>query len=152
MSTWVDGRIYDYYGRQLRCLRRFFIGPLEHVELVDEVLAAAAGGPAESPSFVRTARALAPCVLPRVTETLGGVTAPEFCNHDEHERVRANAGPHLGRLCCEACGSLPRCTWILATTGRCTNPATNGDVCAACEDARDKRRDRAVSSDDTPAE
>lgn len=35
----------------------------------------------------------------------------------------------------------PRCTWILATTGRCTNPATNGDVCAACEDARDKRRD-----------
>lgn len=38
-------------------------------------------------------------------------------------------------------GRLPRCTWVLATTGRCTNPATNGDVCAACEDARDKRRD-----------
>ena len=35
---------------------------------------------------------------------------------------------------------LPRCTWILAT-GRCTNPATNGDVCCPCEDARDKRRD-----------
>lgn len=36
---------------------------------------------------------------------------------------------------------LERCTWVLVTGERCANPATNGDVCAYCEDSRDKRRD-----------
>lgn len=62
------------------------------------------------------------------------------CDHEEAEQPFADSSFERF-LDLPVNAGLPRCTWILATTGRCTNPATNGDVCAACEDARDKRRD-----------
>ena len=93
MSTWIEGKTYDYYGQPIVCVRRFFEGPLEMVELQ------AYGG-----SCIRAARTLAPCVVPKVTETLGGVCRPDACHHDWYGTVRANAGPHAGMLCCEGCG------------------------------------------------
>lgn len=102
MSRWEPGGAYDYYGQALWCVRRFFVGPLELVELAWVV----AVGDDPQP-FVRTARALAPCVKPQVTETLGGVTAPAFCHHDWYGRTLADTGPHAGETCCEACGTPP---------------------------------------------
>ncbi len=104
MSTWVEGRTYDYYGTPLVCRRRFFVGALEHVELSGLDSLAPDGSVAESARFIRTARALAPCVTPRVTETLGGVLRADCCDHRHYGRVTANAGPHAGRVCCDACG------------------------------------------------
>lgn len=110
MSTWVEGRRYSYYGEPLLCVRRYFEGPLELVDLCFAEEVAVVGmenASAVSPVFTRTARTLAPCVLPRVTETLGGVTRPESCHHDWYGRVTADAGPHAGQSCCEACGTPP---------------------------------------------
>jgi hypothetical protein len=98
MSRWEEGRAYDYYGETITCARRWFDGPLEMVELLPPSI----DGPC-----IRTARALAPCVVPQVTETLGGVTRPDACHHDWYGRVLADAGPHAGQLCCEACGTPP---------------------------------------------
>jgi hypothetical protein len=103
VSVWVEGRAYDYYGKRIVCARRYFQGPLELVDLAFES-AAVAGGGARPPVVTRTAHALAPCVLPRVTETLGGVRAPGHCDHRHYRRVTADAGPHVGAVCCEACG------------------------------------------------
>jgi hypothetical protein len=110
MTTWIEGRVYNYYGAPIVCMRRYFEGALELVDLVyQEPLAA--GEVVRSPAFnVRTASALAPCVVPRVTETLGGVMHPVACDHHqgvsgEPARVRANAGPFNGRECCQLCGS-----------------------------------------------
>lgn len=100
MSTWQAGRMYYYYGDPLICWRRFFEGNLELVEFAHPV----AIGESLS-TFTRTARALAPCVMPVVTETLGGVTNPSTCDHRDYGNLRANAGPHRGHMCCEACGS-----------------------------------------------
>ncbi len=105
MSTWIEGRTYDYYGQPLTCLRRYFDGALELVDLTFYVEA-----PAEPESFTRAALTLAPCVIPRVTETLGGVLRPDACRHEqslagEPARLIANAGPFAGHECCALCGS-----------------------------------------------
>lgn len=106
MSTWVEGRVYDYYGTPVRCVRRFFVGPLEHVELEHADARIAVGAePTPLQRCVRTARALAPCVVPRVTDTLGGVCRPDACHHDWYAAVRADAGPNAGRVCCTSCGA-----------------------------------------------
>lgn len=104
MSTWTAGRTYDYYGVPLVCARRWFDGALEMVDLRHARAATRDGDPPPQ-IFSRSARALAPCVKPRVTETLGGVTRPETCPHERYARVVANAGPHSGAECCEACGA-----------------------------------------------
>ena len=106
MSTWVEGRSYDYFGDQLVCVRRYFEGSLELVGMAFVVPAVVGAEPA-SEVFTRTARTLAPCVFPRVTETLGGVTRADACDHRYYGRVRANAGPHAGLECCDACGAPP---------------------------------------------
>ena len=31
MSTWEEGRTYDYFGQPIVCVRRFFVGRMEHV-------------------------------------------------------------------------------------------------------------------------
>lgn len=100
MSVWQPGRTYDYFGVPIVCLRRWFEGPLEMVDLAQVVAA-----PATATPFTRTARALAPCVKPRVTETLGGVLNFAFCDHRHHPRVVANAGPNGGLECCSGCGA-----------------------------------------------
>lgn len=118
MSTWSVGRVYDYYGRQLQCVGRYFEGPLELVALQNSNepwdgsmptyrsdLLNVCGMIDGHPAFFRTARALRACVFPRVTETLGGVMNPNFCRHDCCGRVVANAGPNCGRSCCELCGT-----------------------------------------------
>jgi hypothetical protein len=107
MSVWIEGHRYNYYGRTLLCVRRYFEGCLELVDLAsEEALRLFADGAtaAESPTFTRTARALAPCVLPRVTRTLGGVTRPDRCDHRYCEHFEADAGPNAGRVCCALCG------------------------------------------------
>jgi hypothetical protein len=104
VSRWQEGLTYDYYGVPLTCVRRYFDGPLEMVELrpptqtPGDVLACA------SEPIVRTARTLAPCVKPRVTETLGGVTNRDYCDHRGFGRVVADAGPNAGKECCDGCG------------------------------------------------
>lgn len=117
MSTWSVGRVYDYYGRALRCVGRYFEGPLEMVALQnsDEPwdgamppyradLLNVCGMIPGHPAFFRAARTLAPCVFPRVTETLGGVMRPDACRHDSG-RLIANDGPYRGQVCCELCGA-----------------------------------------------
>lgn len=100
MSTWVEGGRYRYYDvGDLVCMRRYFEDSLEMVDLAFAVEA-----PRAPEVFTRTARALAPCVVPRVTETLGGVRRADACDHRGYPRVLANAGPHAGHQCCEACG------------------------------------------------
>lgn len=99
MSTWAEGKTYDYYGRPLVCARRFFVGQTELVALHWPAVA-----PALPEPFIRTARALAPCVLPIVTETLGGVTHPETCHHDWYPTLTASGGPNDGLRCCSGCG------------------------------------------------
>lgn len=104
MSAWQEGRTYSYYGTPIACRRRWFEGALELVELVYAVTAD------ERPAaIVRTAAAIAPCVVPRVTDTLGGVYRADMCEHrqnlnGEPRRVIANAGPFAGRECCALCG------------------------------------------------
>lgn len=100
MSVWQPGSTYDYYGQPVICVARYFAGNMEMVDLAVPVAAGEA-----LTTFTRTARTLAPCVSPRVTETLGGVTRAEFCHHDWYGSHRANAGPHNGLVCCEACGA-----------------------------------------------
>jgi hypothetical protein len=97
MTVWREGATYDYYGQAIACVRRYFVGPLEHVDL------AFVGQRAQPQVFTRTARALAPCVRPRVTATLGGVSSPASCEHD-YVTIVADAGPHAGAVCCVACG------------------------------------------------
>lgn len=118
MSTWHVGRTYNYYGRELRCVGRYFDRLLEIVALqnADEPwdgqmppyradLLNVCGMIPGHPAFFRAARTLAPCVLPRVTETLGGVMNAAFCRHDlGKERLIADAGPNAGKLCCGLCG------------------------------------------------
>lgn len=104
MSRWVEGRCYDYGNTPVLCVRRWFDGPLEMVDLA-HLQAAVVGGEAKHETFTRTARALAPCVIPRVTATLGGVTVPGSCEHAQYPRVMADAGPNAGHVCCEACGT-----------------------------------------------
>lgn len=104
MTTWVEGRTYDYYGAPLTCVRRYFEGTLELVDLAFPI-AAVAVAEGCSQHFTRTARTLAPCVKPEVTETLGGVLRADACaHHESFARVTANAGPNAGKLCCSACG------------------------------------------------
>lgn len=85
MSTWIVGRSYDYYGRRLTCTRRWFErdGRLEMVELQDDVVLMPDGSEIRQAPFVRTGLALAPCVLPRVTETVGGVYADGYSDEDD---------------------------------------------------------------------
>lgn len=101
MSVWIEDRRYDYYGQPLRCLRRWFDGCLEMVDLAFDVPVGCVG----REIFTRTARTLAPCVFPRVTTTLGGVTTPAFCAHGGFTALVANAGPNHGLSCCSGCGS-----------------------------------------------
>lgn len=108
MSTWQVGRVYDYYGTPIRCVRRWFDGALELVALQYVGLGDVVGAGAEPHPFVRTARALSVCVVPRVTETLGGVYRGDACEHlERYGRVLADAGPHAGKVCCMACGTPP---------------------------------------------
>lgn len=112
MSTWEIGRRYDYYGTPIVCVARYFDGALEMVDLAFVRTAQAPGGEAAmSESFTRTALALAPCVRPRVTETLGGVTRCDLCSHDggveRRPLVVANAGLFVGLPCCPLCGAPP---------------------------------------------
>ncbi|MFA7295652.1 MAG: hypothetical protein WC211_00530 [Dehalococcoidia bacterium] len=95
MSTWQEGRVYDYYGTPILCERRYFVGSVETVDL-------SSGGK----TITRTARALAPCVTPRVTTTLGGVLSADYCDHRTYGRATADAGPHAGAVCCIACGGV----------------------------------------------
>lgn len=99
MSVWRAWRTYDYYGTPIRCVRRWFDGTLEMVDLV--YAAHSTDGP---DVLTRTARTLAPCVRPRVTDTLGGVTRPSACDHAWYGALIADAGPNAGLRCCSACG------------------------------------------------
>lgn len=96
--TWKQGQVYDYYGAKLRCTNRWFDGALEMVLLCYE---------SNEFGFVRCARTLARCVIPRVIDTLGGVTRPDKCHHDWYGKVTADTGPFAGRECCTACGTPP---------------------------------------------
>jgi hypothetical protein len=110
VSTWVEGKVYDYYGKHIRCMRRWFDGALEMVSFLpwpqhsDRFPSIVAEYAATAVPFERTARTLAPCVRPPVTETLGGVLAPWACEHEFTGRVVADAGPYAGRVCCSGCG------------------------------------------------
>lgn len=108
MSRWREGATYRYLGRdEIVCARRYFDGALEMVDLryAAPVAAAPDGSAVEPEVFTRTARTLAPCVVPRVIDTLGGVCRPDACDHRYGgEPLLADAGPHAGRLCCRSCG------------------------------------------------
>lgn len=105
MSTWREGRTYNYYGTAIVCVRRWFEGPMEMVELKPPDAVTADGTVVSFTSCIRTACTLAPCVVPKVTETLGGVCRPDACHHKWYPTVRANAGPNEGRVCCTSCGA-----------------------------------------------
>lgn len=111
MSVWIEGKVYDYGGTQIICLRRWFNGPMEMVDLAsptDPRAATSYTASVDDPPFagvcVRTALALAPCVRPKVTNTLGGVLAPWGCDHRHYRHITADAGPRAGKVCCTACG------------------------------------------------
>lgn len=107
MSRWIEGRVYAWRGGEphITCARRFFDGCLEMVELHHGAQGPLAGF--FTHIDVRTARAAAvPMITPTVTETLGGVTRADLCDH-RYGQLMADAGPFAGRLCCEACGAPP---------------------------------------------
>lgn len=114
-SRWVQGGEYDYFGRTIRCVRRWFDGSLEMVHLafagedLDRALPLPGRGVAHlSPAEggARTARAIGPCIEPPITETLGGVRRPDACDH-RYPLVAADGGLFAGRRCCSACGVPP---------------------------------------------
>jgi hypothetical protein len=104
VSTWVEDRVYDYCGQKIRCVRRYLEGCLELVDLQLAEQHQASGADIEPVTITRTARTLAPCVVPKVTETLGGVLRAGACDHRHYGRVIANAGPNAAKECCDACG------------------------------------------------
>ncbi len=99
--SWMIGKTYDYYGRSIRPVARSFDGALELIafEFVPPI------NTAEGKVWVRTAMTLAPCVVPRVSEWLGGVCGVDNCKHwSEYGTTIAKHGPHAGQLCCMGCG------------------------------------------------
>jgi hypothetical protein len=100
--VWEIGCVYNYYGKSIRPVSRMFHGALECIEFecVPPCMTE------EGPTWLRTARALAPCVVPRVRETLGGVMRADVCRHDwpDARPFVSRFGPHAGRLCCPSCG------------------------------------------------
>ena len=109
MSTFKVGRVYSKFGREsFICIRRHFGGVAGCLELVDMQQAdrrvTADGTEAVYEVFTRTALTFACGTVPPVTETLGGVRRPDFCDHRYFGRVLANAGPNAGHVCCAGCG------------------------------------------------
>lgn len=116
VSAFEEGRVYrGLDGQPILCWARRFTGALgtcETVALATTDDSCWVENGKSVPFIVRTARAAADVVVPRITETLGGVFRPDLCDHYSIKKrgpdlVTANAGPHAGRVCCSLCGAPP---------------------------------------------